>query len=247
MTDDWTPPTPKSLFAAFEQTWPPRKTIACGPITVREGAGGGRRVSAATVAPAGASQSELAAANDLMESLGQVPQYQIRPENLTLDSQLAQMGFHKRDPTVILESPVGDLRAIPSEGFPPIRVGGPMGILEDIWAEGGIGPERLAVMDRVTVPKVYLLARKDDQPLGAAFAAVAGDICFVHALHISEAARRQGLGSQIMRAAADWAAEQGAQTIALAILGANEGGAAFYQKLGMRPFCHYYYCVKETE
>ena len=40
---------PQTLAEVMEATWPPAKRQPCGPFLLREGEGGGKRVSAATV------------------------------------------------------------------------------------------------------------------------------------------------------------------------------------------------------
>ena len=48
----------------------------------------------------------------------------------------------------------------------------PLAIACDLWAEGGIGPARLAVMDRVEGAKSVILGRANDRASGVAFVAV---------------------------------------------------------------------------
>ncbi|WP_108257566.1 hypothetical protein [Mangrovicoccus ximenensis] len=64
----------------------------------------------------------------------------------------------------------------------------PLAIQEEIWALGGIGRDRLAVMARAAGPHVSLMARDGDTPAGTAFAAVHGDVAMIHAIEISPAA-----------------------------------------------------------
>ena len=63
----------------------------------------------------------------------------------------------------------------------------------------------------------------------------------VHALEILPHQRRQGLGRWMMRGAAIWAAEQGAQTMAVLCTCDNAGANALYCGLGMDPAGGYHY------
>ena len=68
--------------------------------------------------------------------------------------------------------------------------------------------------------------------------------CAVHAIAVRPALRRKGAGRQILAAAAQWAAEQGADRLALAVTQANSGAIALYTSLGMQPVGEYHYRIK---
>ena len=68
----------------------------------------------------------------------------------------------------------------------------PLAIMREIWADGDIGPARLAVMDRVTGPKTGLIARLSDRAVGCGFCAIHDGIAMLHAVEIAPAYRRQG-------------------------------------------------------
>jgi GNAT superfamily N-acetyltransferase len=113
--------------------------------------------------------------------------------------------------------------------------------MREIWAAGGVGPSKLAVMARVVLPKTYLLGRCGEAPAACAFAACDGEIGMLQALEVAAAFRRRGLGTVLTRAGAAWAAEQGATTYALAVEAANAPARAAYSRLGMEQVAAYHY------
>ncbi len=115
--------------------------------------------------------------------------------------------------------------------------------MAETWAAGGVGPARLAVMARAPQPRTWLLGRLGDRPAGCAFVALHGVVAMLHALEIAEVARRRGLGARMTRFAAAWGAARGAQTLALAVTGANTPARALYAGLGMAEVGAYHYRI----
>lgn len=235
-----TPPDP--FFTALTATWPAAELHGMGPWTLRRGAGGGNRTSAATLdGEADAPDGLPAEAEAAMRGWGQRPLVMVRPGEDGLDAALEGRGWGAHDATRLLAAPVealaapGDLVAIPSEL--------PLAAMESIWAGGGIGPGRLAVMARAPGARTYILGRLGDRPAGAAFVAVEGSVAMLHALEVAGFARRRGLAVRMTRAAADWAQAAGAKTLALAVTRANTGAQALYEGLGMTEAGAYHYRI----
>lgn len=225
-----------SFRAALDATWPAAETRSCGGFLLRRGAGGGKRVSAASRQ---AEAPDIAEAEARMRLWGQEPLFVIWREDGALDADLAARGYRKIDPVVGYE---GTLIEAP----PPLAAFAhwpPLEIAREIWAEGHIGPERLAVMERVTGPKAAILARSGDRPSGAGFVAVAGDLAMIHAVEVRPSLRRQGAGGHILRAAARFAAEAGAARLALAVTEGNIAARALYSSLGMQLVEQYHYRI----
>lgn len=236
-------PSAARLDAVLAATWPAAETRACGPFTLRRSPGGGSRVSAATldtdVLP-GAVQIDTAIA--AMAGWGQVPRFRIRDGQARFDTLLAARGFTRHDPTLIYAAPLSVLPGPPPRlsAFP---VWPPLAIEDEIWRNGGIGPDRRAVMERVVGPKTAIFGRIDDRSGGTAFVAVHDGVAMMHALEIRPQARRKGLARQIVAGAAAWAFDRGCTHLAVAVTQANAPACALYAGLGLEPCSAYHYRV----
>jgi GNAT superfamily N-acetyltransferase len=232
--------TPATLSALIDATWPPAETAAVGPFTLRRGAGGGQRVSAATL-DGPFTAADLDAAEAAMRGWRQTPLFMIRAGEGALDAALAARGYGLVDPVTVF---VGDAAAVgdpPPQGMACFALDAPLAIMREFWAAGGIGPERQAIMARVTGPRAFLFARQHDRPSGVAFCALHGDAAMLHALEVPEGLRRKGAGANLVRGAAAWAAGQGAATFATLAVAANGPAAALFAALGMRDEAGYHY------
>ncbi|MFP4274287.1 MAG: GNAT family N-acetyltransferase [Paracoccaceae bacterium] len=235
------------LLAVCDATWPPASLRREGPWAIRDGGGGGKRVSAA-IALDPVTDADIASAEAAMIDMEQAPLFRIGPDDAALDALLEARGHARIDPTAIWVAPVALLTDRPLPRVTALTVWEPLQIMREIWAQGGIGPSRQAVMERAPGPKTGLLGRHRDKPAGAGFVAIHGGVAMVHALEILPHQRRQGVGGWMMRAAAFWAAEHGAGEVAALCTEANAGANALYAGLGMRQAGGYHYRIKpETE
>ena len=231
------------LMPVIAATWPAAETRQVGPFTVQAGAGGGQRVSAARLTDATATdadETEIDAAISALAGFGQPPLFQVLGHQGALDARLAARGLTLRDTTLAMTVPCADLAAAP----PPVTCFAtwpPLAIQAEVWAAGGIGPARLAVMDRVAGPRMSFFGRVSDKPAGTAFAAIHERVAMLHALEILPAHRRKGLGAVMMRAAADWARTEGAQTFAILVTGENRPALGLYASLGFQAVGQYHY------
>jgi GNAT superfamily N-acetyltransferase len=227
------------LYAALEATWPPARAVRLGPWTIRDGRGGGKRVSAAT-AEGDWTEADLAPAEAAMRALGQVPLFLVRDEDARLDAALEGHGYALVAPTLFYEVPVASLAPYP-DAMTGFAHWPPLAIVNEIWSAAGIGPARQAVMARVSGPHAAILGRTRDRPSGAAFVAVSGGLAMIHALEVPEVLRRQGTARNLLGRAAHWAAGQGAERLALAVTEANAAARALYASLGMQVVGRYHY------
>jgi len=226
--------TPDLLAEVMEATWPPARAWRVGPFLLRDGAGGGKRVSAASAAGTW-TEADL----DALDS----PLVLIRAIDQALDTALQARGWQIVDPVVAYAAPVASLTA----ELPPLAAFAhwpPLEIARALWAEGGIGPERVTVMDRAAGAKAAVLARTGDRPSGVAYVACHGAEVMLHALEVRESQRRQGAGEALLRAAANWAAEQGATRLSLVVTERNAAARALYARLGMTVVGQYHYRMK---
>ena len=236
-------PAAPELIAAIDATWPAAETRRRGAWVLRRGAGGGKRVSAASLWPGARETPDIALAEEAMRAWGQAPLFRLggTEAEAALDRRLAAAGHPVLDPVVVYAAPVAALTDDRDETARIIRISTPLRIAEEIWEAGGIGPARRAVMDRAKGPKTTLMARAGDRPAAIAFAACAGRIAMLHAVEVLEAHRRGGAGTGLLHGAANWAAEAGAEWLALAVTEANAPARALYEKLGMGLAARYHY------
>lgn len=232
--------TPDKLYAVIDATWPAARYARLGPWTLREGQGGGQRVSAATAdGPVTAGDIEIAIA--AMQQMGQRPIFMIREGEERLDIQLAERGLPFHDPVNAYACPADRLTDRPVPRVTALRVWEPLAIMREIWAEGGIGPGRLKVMERAPQPKTAILGRINDKPGGACFVAMHDGVAMVHAIEVLPHQRRHGMAGWFMREAAFWTVENGGHTLSVICTRANAPANALYASLGMAHVGQYHY------
>lgn len=230
--------TPGTLAAVMEATWPCASTHRVPGFTLRNGAGGGKRVSAAT-AEAGWVAGQVPVAEAAMRAMAQDPLFLIRDGDTALDASLQARGYATVDPVIAYAAPAAAFPAAPwMTTFPHWP---PMAVALDIWATGQITAPRRAVMDRAHGPKTAILARAGDRAAGVAFVALHGTTAMLHALEVTPAYRRQGCAQNILSAAAAWTIAHGGTTLSLVVTLANTGARALYQACGMHSVGHYHY------
>ncbi len=238
--------TGADIFATVATSWPPSATQSVGPFVVPAPDAGGNRVSAARLKDPSARDTSgegLDAAESAMQAQGRAPLFQVLDHQDGLSNSLDQRGYIARDHTDILVIRSADLAAPP----PPVTaftIWPPLAIQTEIWEAGGIDAARLAVMDRAQFPKTALFGRVNDKPAGAAFVGVNGTVAMLHALEIAPTARRAGLASTMMRAAADWAQKEGAAWFSVLVTQQNSGAQKLYASLGLKAVGTYCYREK---
>lgn len=235
--------TPARIYATLEATWPAAAYHRHGPWLIREGQGGGQRVSA-TTAEGPFLAEDISAAESAMQALGQPLLFMIRQGDDLLDTALAARGYQRHDPVLAYAAPTGLLATPAPPAMSAFAIWPPLNIAAQLWADAGIGPGRLAVMQRVKGPKTTILGRLNDRASGIAFVACHGKTAMLHALEVCPAQRRQGSANNIMRAAAIWAQDQGAETLSLAVTEQNAPARALYASLGMEVVGPYHYRKK---
>ncbi|WP_209425086.1 GNAT family N-acetyltransferase [Pararhodobacter sp. SW119] len=232
-------PQAARLHAALEATWPPAARLPCGPFTLRDGGGGGKRVSAATLDRPFTPEA-LAAAEKAMRDRGARPLFMIRSGEDSLELALADRDYAVVDPTVFYVAPVATV-AEPPRPVSLFECWPPLALQKQIWRAAGIGPERLAVMARASAPRTAFIARFQNRAAGVGFCALDTDIAMLHALEIEPAYRRQGVARRMIRGMADWAQAQGGAWFALAVTERNIAARGLYSALGMTEAGGYHY------
>lgn len=238
-------PSVDEIIEVCEATWPPEATKQVGAWIVRDGAGGGNRVSA-TTENWPTTEADLPAAEKAMQAQGMEPLFQIRHGDEHLDAMLEQHGYHIVDPVNIWVIEVAELTR---EKLPPVAafsIWPMLSIMHELWEAGDIGQARRDVMERADCPKTGLLARTDDKPAGVGFVGMHKDIAMVHALHVDERLRRRGTGRNLLKQAAHWAEQQGAKYLSLIVTQGNIAANPLYADLGMHLVGHYHYRTKKA-
>lgn len=238
MSNTPTAPSP-ALMHALAETWPPAQRARFGAWEARFGAGGGRRVSALAGDAGAGLDADFNAALAQCAAWGQPGLAQTADP--ALDAALAARGWAAEAETVLMAVPVAALAGRNPRGQVIARVRTPLALLDRFWDEGGVGPARRAVMDRADAPKEKLLLRIEDRPGGALFVAASGKAAMVHALFAAPGLRRRGAGRAGVIAAADWALEQGCDTLAAAVEAENAAGRGFFDALGFTEAGRYRY------
>ncbi len=231
-------PDVTSLFDGMAASWPPVATHRIGPWLLRQGPGGGSRVTSA-VADGAVTVADLAPLVQAASRLGQPGLVMVRQGEDALDATLAAAGWRMGDEVVLYLVPSAAFAAPP--GMTAFVMWPPLAVQRLIWNEGGIGAARQAIMDRATGPKTAILGRSGDRPAGTAFVAIAGGTAWLHALTVVPDLLRRGTARNIMGAAGAWAQSAGADWLALAVTRGNVTARALYASLGMQIVGHYHY------
>ncbi len=234
----------RRLFEAIDATWAPFRFEQNGPFKLRVGAGGGKRVSAASSDAATATTSEIENASGTMRSFGQTPLFMLKPDQRKLDDKLKTLGFALIDPVVIYANLATELAQHAQDSLHSIPSDIPLAAQRHIWSADNIGPERLAVMERSMSPKTYMLGRNGSQIAGTVFVSCHKKIAMLHAFAVRLSARRSGVGRRLTYGCAKWAVAQGAEAFALVTTRDNTAARRLYESCGMIEVSSYHYRIK---
>lgn len=228
-----------ALDAAFRATWPSAETAVIGGLTVGRGMGGGGRVGSARTTGHWR-DADIDAAIAQQRAWGEPPLFSVADGDGALHDALARRGWRFHTPTVVMLAPVAALTDQPLRPVTAFALWPPLAIQRELWDDCDIGPARQAVIARAPQPKAALLGRISDRAAGIGFVAVSGQFGFVHALAVLPAFRGKGLAGWMMRKAALFAADHGADYLALAVTRDNPA-VALYQRLGFGIVARYCY------
>ncbi|MFN4057204.1 MAG: GNAT family N-acetyltransferase [Roseinatronobacter sp.] len=234
-------PSAAKCLTALDATWPAKRAWTDGDWFLRDGAGGGKRVSAATPLRPDADPEAGEAA---MRAACMTPLFRLGPQESCLGARLMDMGYSAFDHSLIYAASVTTLAAQPP-AVSLFQIWPPLAIMREIWSEGGIGPARIDVMDRAAPPGTGFVARLQDRVAGVAFCGISDSIAMLHAVEIAPAYRRKGVATIILRGAAHWAQTQGAVWFSLAVTAANTPARRLYERAGLQIVTEYQYLQKD--
>lgn len=240
----WCAPDADRLFGSVDATWPPHRIWRQGGWIFRDGRGGGKRVSAATLAGA-PEDADIAFAERVMAQIDQPPLFMIRPQDGALDQRLAAAGYGIIDPVAVLVAPLSEMTQEASMRA-PLFAADPADDMAQVWQAGGIGPARLDIMRRCTLPKTCLALMQDGRTAAVAFAACDDGLVFCHAVEVLEGFRRRGLGRDIMLAVLGWARGRRAHSLGVLTTRANSAARTLYGGMGLHEATGYHYRIKRA-
>lgn len=231
------------LYDVCEATWPPASRAEISGWRIRDGAGGGQRVSAATAVTPG-DVPDIAAAEAAMKALGQGNLFMVREGENALDQALADRGYAVKDPVTLWVAPITEITGKDAPRMSAFTVWPPVAIMAEIWANGGISAARIDVMRRAKGPKTTIFGRTNDRPAGVAYVGIHKQTAMLHALEIDVEQRRHGSAGNIIRKSASWAQNHGAQWFSAIVTQENKAANALYASLNMVSVGQYHYRTK---
>jgi GNAT superfamily N-acetyltransferase len=223
-----------ALYAAINVTWPSETVTTDGPWVHREAVGAGNRLNATTL--------ELTSGG-VPNNIPDRPLFMVRGDQSALDIALEKRGYAIKDPVTAYVINVDKI----AQASGPTRVftaWPELAVMAEVWATGGIGPERIASMERVKTAKTGFLCRANDRAAGVAFAAISGELAMLHGLEVLPQARRTNVATDILRQAAYWADQNGAHQLAVLVTTANTVANAVYQNMGFMKAVGYHYRIR---
>ena len=232
---------------------PAQRVAFDGSFVLRSFLGGtGRANAASSLSPV--ADPELLARIARIESRYEAQKLPVRFRSTPLDppgmaDALSARGYVEKDETIIFLAPIEGIARMDAV----IRV---LAAPDDDWmavtatAEHQV-PARRAEKERAVsmmmVPAAWLVLYEANQPVACISVVADGALAGFFDLAVVPQVRRRGLGSQITRAAAQWAAEQGAVWLWAQVASANQASCAAQLSLGMREAYRYVYYVRPQD
>lgn len=231
-------------------TWPGIETRSFQGWVLRFATGKGHRPN--SVATLNFTGTDLDAAIAEVEAAygakGLKPMFHITPVTAPADlpERLAARGYRSEASSIVYVGraedvaracPAGDVRRDVTEEFAKlVRLGSSSP--ED-------GDERLAVVSRLTIPNIGVVALHDGIGRACGHGGAAWGMVAINLVRTDPAYRRLGLARQVMGELARWALEQRCETLSLCVDETNTPARTLYEQIGFKPVYGYHYCVKD--
>ena len=103
-----------------------------------------------------------------------------------------------------------------------------------------------SLLNAISTPSAYVIARTDGQSVGCARAVVSGSILGLFDLMVDPKHRGQGFGRGLLEARLNWGFEQGARLAYLQVMANNEPALALQRKYGFSESYRYWYRVQPS-
>jgi GNAT superfamily N-acetyltransferase len=211
-----------------------------------------------SVLPIGGSESvpleeKLGIVEDFYGRRGKPVRYQVSPavDPPGLDEVLAERGFEVEASADIM---VADLAGMDEWTVAPesrvVSADSP----DDRWLSTllAVTPRadparfRETILDRIGPPAVYVVAVRDDQPLGVGMAVAERGWLGIFSMATLPHARRRGTATAVLNELAVWGRRQGATRAYLQTERDNEAAHALYERAGFRTAYGYHYRTRES-
>ena len=251
MTEDQ--PSIAALERACLTAVPAQRVAFDGSFVVRAFLGGtGRANAASSLSPE--ADPELSARIARIESRYEALKLPVRFRSTPLDppgmaEALTARRYVSKDETIIFLAKVQGV----ARSDDAVRV---LAAPDEDWmavtatAEHQV-PARRAEKERAVsmmmAPAAWLVLYEDGKPVACISVVADGPLAGFFDLAVVPEARRQGLGSRMTRAAAQWAAAQGAEWLWAQVASANWASRAAQNSLGMREAYRYVYFVRPQD
>ena len=232
---------------------PAQRVAFDGSFVVRSFLGGTGRANAASSLWA-MDDPDLAARVARIETRYEAQGLPVRFRSLPLDppglaEQLSALGYVTKDETIIFVTPAKNI-ARADQAVTVLAAPDQDWMAVTATAEHQV-PARRAEKERAVgmmmVPAAWLVLHEGGEPLACISAVADGNLAGFFDLAVVPEARRQGLSARITRAAAHWAAAQGARWIWAQVAASNQASCAAQLSLGMQEAYRYVYYVRPQD
>lgn len=248
-----TRPDVAALERAALTTVPAPRVAFDGPFVVRAFAGGTGRANAASSID-GAADPDLAARVERIEALytaqGMAPRFRSTPlDPPGLAALLSARGYVEKDETVILLAPVAAIAA-PEPAAEALPAPDADWMAVTATAEHQTPARRREKEGNpalLMVPGAWITLREGAEAAAVISVVAAGPLAGFFDLAVRPEHRRKGLAARAVRAAAHWAAGQGADWLFCQVAAANAASLALNTGLGMTEAYRYRYLVRPQD
>lgn len=240
-----------TIIAALERATltalPAPRLLFDGPFVVKAFLGGTGRANAAASldpAPDPALAERVARIAAHYRRLGLRPRFRSSPlDPPGLVAHLQALGWHAADESLVTRGPVEPIAcadaAVAVLATPEAEWLEVISTVE--YQSATRRAEKLEAVPLFAIPAGWLVLREGGRAVAAMSATCDGTHCGVFDLAVRPEARRRGLAQRMIRAAAHWAAAQGATHLFAQVAATNAASIALQASLGMREQYRYTY------
>lgn len=233
------------LQAICSAGWPAGEVEALGHWQLRAHRGvTGRANSAMAVGNPGRPLTDaLTAVRKWYDDRGLPPLLQL-PLADPANTVMADLGWERLHVTIVQVAPVGALLAsLPGRDDLTVSVAATpsptwRSLMHDLDEDDPAS--HLAILAGPAVVG-FATVQRGDEPVGIGRVSVEGAWAGITSVDVAPAARRQGIGTAVMRGLVSWAEQRGAQATYLQVRAANDAALRLYAALGYvthHPYCY---------